>query len=118
MKTSSAKAKGRNLQKWVGQKISSITDLPFGQDEVISSRGMGQSGTDVVLIGEALKAFPFSIECKNQEKWSVHTWIEQAVSNLKTGTNWLLVAKRNRNKAVVIMDAEVFFEIFKKTLDK
>lgn len=118
MKTSSAKSKGRTLQKWVGEKISEITGLPFGKDELISSRGMGQSGTDVILIGDALKKFPFSIECKNQEKWSVHTWIKQATSNLKCGTEWLLVVKRNRNNPVVMLDAEVFFEIFRKTLDK
>ena len=71
MKSSSAKAKGRRLQQWVCQQIASVTGLPFGKDMTIASREMGQSGTDVRLVGEARDAFPFSIECKNQETWTV-----------------------------------------------
>lgn len=79
---------------------------------MIASREMGQSGTDVRLIGEAKKDFPFSIECKNQESWAVHSWIDQARSNQEKGTAWLLIAKRNRSKPVVIMDADEFFNLF------
>lgn len=118
MKVSSAKSKGRNLQKWVAEKISQITGIEHGKDELISSRGMGQQGTDVILIGKALRMFPFSIECKNQEKWSVHTWINQAIANKRDKTEWMLVAKRNRNKPVVILDADVFFGIYEKLIKK
>jgi hypothetical protein len=118
MKTSSAKAKGRELQKWIAEKISEITGIKAGKDEMIESRGMGQSGVDVVLRGEAAKLFPFSIEAKRVEKLSVSQWIEQAKSNVKEGTDWLLIFRRSREKACVVMDAEVFFKIFKKTLDK
>ncbi|OQC75319.1 MAG: hypothetical protein BWX44_00050 [Spirochaetes bacterium ADurb.Bin001] len=34
--------------------------------------------------------------------------------NQKPGTDWLLVAKKNRIKPVVILDAERFFEILKE----
>jgi hypothetical protein len=53
------------------------------------------------------------VECKNQEKWAIHSWIEQAQDNQKKGTDWLLIAKRSRKKPVVIMDAERFFELLK-----
>ena len=109
IKPSSAKAKGRELQQWTCQKISDLLDIPWGKDELIASREMGQNGTDIRLIGEAQERFPFSVECKNQETWAIPQWIRQAQANQKKGTHWLLVAKRNRTKPVVIMDAVVFF---------
>lgn len=111
MKTSSAKAKGRRLQQHVMNRISELIGIPCGQDEMIASREMGQSGTDIRLIGKAKRLFPFSVECKNQENWSVHTWIEQAKANETAKEPWLIFAKRNRGDVVVIMDENVFFEI-------
>lgn len=114
IKTASAKAKGRELQQWVCQRISDLLSIPWGKDELISSREMGQSGTDVRLIGEAQERFPFSVECKNQETWAIPQWIKQAQANQKEGTAWLLVAKRNRTKPVVIMDAAAFFRLLEQ----
>jgi len=114
IKVSSAKAKGRELQKWVCQKISDLTGLSWGPDEMIASREGGQSGVDVRLVGEAKQLFPFSVECKWQEVWKVVSWIKQAQENQNPGTDWLLVMKKNRIKPVVVMDAERFFELLKK----
>ena len=75
---------------------------------------MSQSGVDVRLDKEALAKFKFSVECKNQEKWSVQQWIEQARANVIDGTDWLLVVKRSREKPVVIMDAEAFFKMLNR----
>ena len=113
---SSRKAKGRRLQNWTAQKISDLLGIPWGKDEVIASREMGQTGTDVRLIGDAQRKFPFSIECKYQETWAVPSWMKQAVENLKEGTDWLLICKKNREKPVVIMDAEAFFELYRRIL--
>ena len=74
----SAKAKGRLFQQWVCRQISALLDIPWGKDELIASREMGQAGTDIRLIGEAQERFPFSVECKWQEKWAVPAWIKQA----------------------------------------
>jgi hypothetical protein len=111
---SSAKAKGRRLQQWTCQKISDFLGIPWGKDELIASREMGQAGTDVRLLGEAQKRFPYSIECKYQETWSVLAWIEQAKQNQKEGTEWLLVLKKNRINPVVVVDAEHFFDLWKE----
>jgi hypothetical protein len=111
---SSAKAKGRNLQQWTCKKISELLNIPWGKDELIASREMGQPGTDVKLVGEAQERFPFSVECKWQESWSVPTWIKQAQENQKAGTDWLLVLKKNRIKPVVVMDGERFFELLRR----
>lgn len=107
----SAKAKGRKAQQWVMRKISRLTGIPCGKDELIASREMGQSGTDIRLIGKAQKAFPWSVECKWQESWSVPAFIRQAKENQKEGTDWLLVMKRNQHEYIVVLDAEVFFKI-------
>lgn len=111
MKTASAKAKGRKLQQWVASKISDLIRLSWGADEPIASREMGQSGTDIRMSAEALAKFPWSVECKNQESWGVHSWVEQAKKNKLKNTEWIIFAKRNRKKTVVILEASVFFKL-------
>ena len=115
-KISSRKAKGRLLQNLIAKKISELLDIPYGKDKDIQGREMGQSGTDIKLYGKALELFRFSIECKNCEAWSVPAWIKQAQENKVDGTNWLLICKRNREQPVVVMDVDVFFELYKKIL--
>lgn len=107
----SAKAKGRNLQKLVCERISDVTGLPWGKDAPIESRPMGQMGVDVRLDREALKAFPFSVECKFQESWSVPAWIKQAKENQIPNTDWILVAKRSHEDPVVIIAIDTFFRL-------
>jgi hypothetical protein len=114
IKVQSAKAKGRNLQKLIAEKISKLTGFECGKDKPIESRPMGQSGTDVRLEQSVLKKFPYSVECKAQEKWSIHKWIEQAQENLLPNTDWLLVAKRSYQKPVVILDLDCFFKLLDK----
>ncbi|MFA5432337.1 MAG: hypothetical protein EOM59_14215 [Clostridia bacterium] len=110
----SAKDKGRRLQKWVCEKISDLTGYAWGHDCPIESRGMGQNGVDVRMEKNVLKLFPYSVECKAQEKWSIPAWIEQAQSNIIPGTDWLLFVRRSRTRPIVILDAELFFAILKK----
>lgn len=114
----SRKSKGRRLQQWVAQKISELLQIPWGKDELISSREMGQSGTDVRLIGEAKKRFKFSVEAKNQENWAIPAWIKQAKSNQNEKTDWLLFIKKNRHEEIVVMDAKAFFRLCKKAFGK
>jgi len=117
MKTSSAKAKGRRLQQWVAKQISKITGLPCGKDEVIESREMGQAGTDVKLYGLAKEKFPFSVECRNRETWSIPAFVEDAKKYKEKGTDWLLFVTKNRYGNLVVMDAEVFFDIYEQHLN-
>jgi len=96
--------------------ISAVTGIPCGKDEPIASREMGQCGVDIRLVGPAREAFPFSVECKNCEKWNIPMWIEQAKTNQMLDTDWLLVFSRNRAGNVVVMDADAFFRIWKRYL--
>jgi len=112
----SGKAKGRKFQQYIAEKVSQLLDIPWGKDELISSRAGGQSGTDLVLLGKAAKLFRFSVECKSTEKWDVHGAIKQAKANRKKGTDWLLFMKRSRESPVVIMDVDTFFSMQKDLL--
>lgn len=113
----SRKAKGRNFQKWVAEKISKLLEIPYGPDELISSRPMGQAGTDVCLVGEAKKKFPYSVEVKWQETWAIPTWIKQTKANQGNGTDWLLFIKKNRHEEIVVMNATKFFKIQKELIN-
>jgi hypothetical protein len=117
VKTASCKAKGRRLQQWVCTSISKITGLPWGPDEMIASREMGQSGCDVRLVGEAKIIFPYSIECKNTEVWALPAAIQQAKDNRQENTDWLVFLQKNRMKVpVVVLDASVFFKLCERIL--
>lgn len=77
---------------------------------------MGQTGVDIRLDREALAKFPHSVECKWNEKWDVPGAIRQAKANQMSGTQWLLVMTKNQeirgqSEKVVILDAEVFFQL-------
>jgi len=113
----SKKAKARRLQDWTAKQIAKLLSCDWGKDCVVASREMGQSGTDIRLIGEAQEKFNYSVECKNQETWSLPAWIKQAKANQKENTNWLLVCKRNHHEPIVVLDATVFFGILKQLLE-
>lgn len=117
IKVSSKKAKGRKGQQLVCKKISEMLNIPWGKDELIRSREGGQSGTDVVLIGEALHLFPYSLEVKIQERWDVPGAIRQAKKNQKKGTDWMVIMKKNNVDPIVIMDMEAFFKHYKEYLE-
>jgi hypothetical protein len=118
MKTSSAKSKGRRLQQWVEKYIAKITGLECGKDCPIESRPMGQTGPDIRLDKQAREMFPFTVECKNTESWSLPSTIKQCKANLYPDTQWLVVLGKNRHKPVVVLDAETFFYLLEQLYDK
>ena len=80
MKTQSAKAKGRKLQKWMRELLIEKLDI---HPEDIESRSMGAGGEDLIMARAAREKFPLSIECKNQEKVNVWESYKQAEDNSK-----------------------------------
>jgi hypothetical protein len=111
MKPQSAKAKGRNLQKWFRDLIlENFTQL---EPDDVRSTGMGQSGEDLQLSPAARRLFPYSVEAKNCERLNVWGAYEQAAAN--SGKHEpLLVMKKNRKKPLVVLDAEAFMELVKR----
>ena len=78
---------------------------------------MGQAGVDIKLYGEAREKFPFAIECKNQEKWKVPEWVEQARSYEDDNRDWLLFITKNNYKPIVVLDADLFFKIWEEIIE-
>ena len=110
MKTQSAKAKGRRLQQWVRDLLIEKLNV---HPEDVESRSMGAGGEDLIMARAAREKFPYSIECKNQEKVNVWEAYAQAEQNCK-GYEPVVVIKRNRTKPLVLVDAEHFVELCNK----
>ena len=110
MKTQSAKAKGRKLQQWTRDRL--IESLRIHPED-IESRSMGAGGEDLIMSRAARVAFPYSIECKNQEKINIWSAFEQASENCGDYTP-LVVLKRNNSKPLVLLDAETFIDLHKR----
>ena len=107
MKTQSAKAKGRKLQQWTRDcLIESLRIHP----EDIESRSMGAGGEDLIMSRAARKAFPYSIECKNQESVNIWKSYEQAEEN-SGDYEPIVVLKRNNTKPLVLVDADYFVRL-------
>ena len=107
MKTSSAKAKGRRFQQWVRDQLIEQLDV---HPEDIESRSMGAGGEDLIMARAAREKFPFSIECKNQEKLNVWDAYKQASENSKDYEP-IVVMKKNNHKTLVVLDAEKFVKL-------
>jgi len=108
------KEKAKRLQRWVARKIADLTGLTVEKDGDIESRQMGQTGADVRLSLKARERFPFSVECKNQETFSIPSWIKQAEANVYPATEWLLIVSKNHWRPIAILDAESFFKLLDK----
>ena len=109
MKTSSAKAKGRRLQqKFMELLIEKLKIDP----EDIESRSMGAGGEDLIMSRAARHKFPYSVECKNQERLNIWQAWEQANGN-KGIYEPLVVIKKNGIRPLVVLDAENFLDMIK-----
>ena len=107
MKTQSAKAKGRRLQQWIRDILIEKLNV---HPEDIESRSMGAGGEDLIMARAARESFPYSIECKNQEKINVWESYKQAEENSKDYEP-IVVLKRNNQKPLILVDAEYFVNL-------
>tara|TARA_Y100000996_G_scaffold409360_1_gene389890 strand:- start:274 stop:609 length:336 start_codon:yes stop_codon:yes gene_type:complete len=111
MKTRSAKNKGKRLQNDVRDLIlETFTEL---EPDDVRSTTMGDSGEDILLSPAARKLFPFSTECKNQEKLNIWSSLEQAEDNAGKHIP-LVVFKRNRSKTYAVLEIENLMKLLKK----
>ena len=95
MKTQSAKAKGRRLQQWVRNQLIEKLEV---HPEDVESRSMGVGGEDLIMARiPAREKFPYSVECKNQEKLNIWESYSQTVDNSKNYEP-IVVIKRNNHK--------------------
>ena len=105
MKPSSAKAKGRGFQQWVRDML--LEQYSQLEPDDVRSTSMGCGGEDIQLSPAARRLFPFSVECKAQEKLNVYEAYAQACAN--SGDHEpILFMKKNHKKPLVVVDAEWF----------
>lgn len=108
MKTSSAKQKGRDLQKHVVKVIVNMFNL--GEDDCVS-RPMGSSGVDIMMSPLCQVVVPFSIECKNTKKFPSLSALKQSKANKYHGTIPAVVWKppgKGMNEAIIYFNLEEF----------
>ena len=113
MKIKSAKAKGRNLQNLVRDKLRSIFVGKKLEDDDIKSQTMGMSGEDIVLTPSAKKVIPYSFECKNTERLNLWKSLEQCKSNCED-RNPVLVIKRNRSEVYAVVKFDNFLNLIEE----
>ena len=109
MKTQSRKAKGRRLQNQFMQLLIEKLEI---DPEDIESRSMGAGGEDLIMSKAARNKFPYSVECKNQERMNIWSAWEQANNN-KGIYEPLVVIKKNGVNPLIVVDAENFLEMIK-----
>ena len=113
MKTQSRKAKGRRLQQQFMQLLIEKLDI---DSEDIESRSMGAGGEDLIMSKAARNKFPYSVECKNQERLNIWTAWDQARNN--SGIyDPIVVIKKNGVQPLVVLDAENFLEYVREFND-
>ena len=109
MKTRSGKAKGRRLQNKIRDLLLEHFSDKLEPDDVKGAI-MGESGEDIKLSPAARKLIPYSFECKNQEKLSIWSSLEQAAENSGDYPP-VLIFKRNRSKTYVTIELEEFMKL-------
>lgn len=108
MKTSSAKAKGRNLQNWLKQKIIEIWNVKPGD---VRTAIMGETGTDIKFGADLHEQYPYDFECKNQEVTKIiYDMYEQRINGVRIP---VLVVKKNHKPPLAIVSVEDFLRITK-----
>lgn len=114
IKPRSRKNKGARFQKYVAQKLSDLLGVPLEKDGDLDTRLMGDSGSDIILRGEAKKFYFDGIECKNQERLQIWQALEQAA---EYGKRPLLFFKRNHSKTYVVMEDKDFYKLYNAAKD-
>ena len=109
MNPQSAKAKGRRFQQWVRDKL--IESLGIHPED-IESRSMGAGGEDLIMARAAREKFPYSIECKNQER--LNLWEAYSQAEAIWGDHQRMVfLQMNNHKPLVLVDADYFVKLHK-----
>lgn len=91
------------------QKI--LEKFPKLTADDVRSTSSGSTGEDVLLSQAAKDSFPFAVECKNHQAFSVYKHYEQARSHVRGHEMPLLIIKQNRAKPLVCISLDDFMDI-------
>ena len=116
MKPHSAKQKGRRFQQSVRDKF--LDAAPELESKDIRSVPMGVSGEDLWMSPKAEEIYPYSVECKNVEKFNVWQAIKQAeIEAKKHGKTPLVAFTKNKEEAYVAIPIKEFLELCTRSRD-
>jgi hypothetical protein len=111
MRTASCKAKGRRLAQLVKQRLVEVLGIPPADIFVTSS---SVTGEDIGLSPLARATFPFTVECKNQEKLNVWEALKQAEGHtLKSPYTPLVIFSRNHSKTYAVVEFDALLKLVK-----
>jgi hypothetical protein len=114
IKTGSAKAKGRNLQKHIASKI--VETFPTLEADDAVSNPMGSGGVDIRLSPLAQRTFPVSVEAKSWRAAPGMAAIRQSEYNKYPNTVAVVVWKPHRESpedSLVMLKFTDFLKIMK-----
>ena len=111
MLTSSAKAKGRALAKWLKHELLKRFHT-LGADD-ISVTSSGTTGGDITLSTAGYTSIPYQWECKNYHRFGVYAHFEQACSH--GDREPVLILKANGLQPLAVCRAEHFLDLLKGT---
>ena len=111
MLTSSAKAKGRALAKWLKDEILQRFNHLHADDLSVTPSGV--TGGDLTQSPAANTILPYQWECKSHARFAGYAFLDQAAGH---GTREpVVVLRANRRRPIVIVDAEHFLDLLKGT---
>ena len=93
----------------------------------IKSQVMGMSGEDIVLSPKAQKIIRYKFECKNTERLSIWSAIEQCEGHGKDALCPVIVFKKNRKqpyaaipltKLIILLKKERYAHVYKRDFIK
>lgn len=112
--TQSKKAKGTRLEKYVALRLNQV----LGKDYGVKAQRMPMSGAIEGFKSDIFVNLPVSFECKNQEKWTIPEWWDQATSQASIGKMPILVASRKFcNDPIAILRFEDLLTFFAYALE-
>jgi len=118
MKIASCKAKGRQLQKLVRDKLQEIGNKYGIDPDSIKSTPMASAGVDIQLSPEAKKFFKLNVECKNKEAINVAKDFLQHYNKYKNNTQFtVLIHAKNRTKPMITLDLDEFLKMYEVYLN-
>lgn len=110
MNIRSAKAKGARLVKELRKLLlDAFPDRLVEGDLCVTAASV--PGPDLYLSPKARDLLNMQFECKNQERFNIHTAIKQAQGHCKAGEVPVVVFRRNHEPAKAVVPLEFFVKL-------
>ena len=111
MLTSSAKAKGRALAKWLKDEILQRFNHLHADDLSVTPSGV--TGGDLTQSPAATALLPYQWECKAYARFAGYAFYDQAARH--GDREPIVIIRANRRRPLAIIDAEHFLDLLKGT---